>query len=506
MALRAIAFGSDARAMSDEMISLGEKLARRARAAPDAPLVSCGEVTRTAGEFHARTNRIAHALEGLGVKQGDLVTIGLPNSVEFIEATWACWKLGVTPQPVSYRLPSAELQAIVDLADPPVVIALAGMETDRRRMTIDDLLALSDDETDLEDRTAPSLKAPTSGGSTGRPKLILAGAPGSTLADPPDGGLWRFRRGDTAIVPGPLYHNGPFVSALGAITYDGHLVIMPRFDAEAVLAEVDRRRGTWIYLVPTMMSRIWRLPEEVRAKYDLSSLATLWHLAAPCPPWLKEAFIDWLGPDVVMELYGGTEGQAVTVVTGAEWLEHRGSVGRVTLGQIKVVGPDGETLPAGEVGEIFMRRDPDTPATYSYRGAEARILPDGWESLGDIGWFDADGFLYLADRRTDMILVGGSNVYPAEIEAALDEHPLVVSSAVVGLPDEDMGSQIHAIVQPRPGLDTEDLRTHLAERLVTYKRPRTFEFVDQPLRDEAGKVRRTQLRDERIARMKADAT
>ena len=489
--------------MADEFISLGEKLARRARAAPDAPIVSCGEVTRTVAEFHARTNRIAHALEGLGVKLGDLVTIGLPNSVEFIEATWACWKVGATPQPVSYRLPRAELQAIVDLADPPLVIALPGMETSRRRMTVDDLLALSDDEGALEDRIAPSLKAPTSGGSTGRPKLIVAGAPGVTLADPPDGGLWRFEFGNTAIVPGPLYHNGPFVSALGSMTYDGHLVIMTRFDAEAVLAEIDRRRATWIYLVPTMMSRIWRLPDEVRAKYDLSSLVTLWHLEAPCPPWLKETFINWLGADVVMELYGGTEGQAVTVITGAEWLEHRGSVGKTTMGEIKAFGEDGQPLPAGEVGEIYMRRNPDMPPTYAYKGASARTLPDGWESLGDIGWFDADGFLYLADRRTDMILVGGSNVYPAEIEAALDEHPLVASSAVIGMPDEEMGAQIHAIIQPKPGLDVEDLRAHLAERLVTYKRPRTYEFVDEPLRDEAGKMRRTQLRDERIARLKA---
>jgi bile acid-coenzyme A ligase len=489
--------------MSDEMISLGEKLARRARATPDAPIVSCGDVTRTVAEFHARTNRIAHALEGLGVRLGDLVTIGLPNSVDFVEATWACWKVGATPQPVSFRLPHAELQAIVDLADPPVVIALPGMETDRRRFTVDDLLALSDDESALDDRIAPSLKAPTSGGSTGRPKLILSGAPGVTLADPPDGGLWRFRFGDTAIVPGPLYHNGPFLSAMGGIVYDGHVVIMPRFDAEAVLAEIETRRGTWIYTVPTMLSRIWRLPEEVRTKYDLSSLVTLWHLAAPCPPWLKEAFIDWLGPDVVMELYGGTEGQAATVITGQEWLAHRGSVGRTVMGEIRAVGPDGQPLPAGEVGEIYMRRDPATPPTYAYRGAEARTLPDGWESLGDIGWFDADGFLYLADRRSDMILVGGSNVYPAEVEAALDEHPLVVSSAVVGLPDEEMGAQVHAILQARPGLDVDDLRAHLAERLVTYKRPRSFEFVDEPLRDEAGKVRRSQLRDERIARMKA---
>lgn len=491
--------------MSEEMIPLGEKLARRARTAPDAPAVSCGETTRSWAEFDARTNRLARGLESLGVKLGDLVTIGLPNSVEFIEACWAAWKLGATPQPVSFRLPRAELQAIVDLADPPLVIALPGMETDRRRFTVEEVLALSDDASPLDPRIAPVLKAPTSGGSTGRPKLILSGAPGVTLADPPDPGGWRMGRNETAVIPAPLYHNGPFVTALTALTHDAHLVLMPRFDAEAALAEIERRRATWIYLVPTMMSRIWRLPEETRAKYDLSSLRTLWHLAAPCPAWLKEAFIDWLGADTIMELYAGTEAQAATIISGSEWLAHRGSVGRPASGEICAFDDQGRPLPPGEVGEIFMRPAVGARPTYAYRGATARTLGDGWESLGDVGWFDEDGYLYLADRRTDMILVGGSNVYPAEVEAAIDEHPLVQSSAVVGLPDDDLGAVIHAIVQRRPGLESEDLARHLAERLVTYKRPRSFEFVDEPLRDEAGKVRRTQLRDERIARMRAAA-
>ena len=282
-------------------------------------------------------------------------------------------------------------------------------------------------------------------------------------------------------------------------------MITPRFDAEATLREIDARRATWIYLVPTMMSRIWRLPEETRARYDISSLKTLWHLAAPCPPWLKEAFIHWVGADVVMELYAGTEAQAVTIITGAEWLTHRGSVGQVRVGEMKAVNEAGEDLPAGQVGEIYMRRPEGSPETYKYLGATARTMAGGWESLGDIGWFDEEGYLYLADRRTDMILVGGSNVYPAEIEAAIDEHPLVQSSAVIGLPDEDMGNLIHAIVQPRPGLTVEDLTKHLAEQLVTYKRPRTIEFVDEPLRDDAGKVRRSQLREARIAAAKQPA-
>ena len=495
--------------MPELIISLGERLKRLAAEKPDALAVSCGDETLTYAELHRRTNRIARGLETYGVKLGDMVTIGLPNSVGFIEACWASWKLGATPQPVSWRLPKAELEAIVELANPPVVIALPGLEApDRPRVGIDDLLALSDDDSDLEDRTAPVLKAPTSGGSTGRPKLILSGSPGETAAEATSPGLWRVETDDIAIVPAPLYHNGPFGTALAIISQGAHLVLMPRFDPEATLREIATRRATWIYLVPTMMSRIWRLPEETRARYDAASLRTLWHLAAPCPPWLKEAWIEWLGPEVIMELYAGTEAQAVTVISGTEWLAHRGSVGQVRVGEMKIVDPAGADLPRGQVGEIYMRRPEGAPPTYQYLGATPRTLPGGWESLGDIGWFDDDGYLYLADRRTDMILVGGSNVYPAEIEAAIDEHPMVQSSAVVGLPDDDLGNLIHAIVQPRPplngekGLTAEDLHSHLAERLVSYKRPRGIEFVDEPLRDDAGKVRRTQLRDARIAAAK----
>ncbi|WFU71255.1 AMP-binding protein [Bradyrhizobium sp. CB2312] len=385
--------------MAEAIIPLGEKLSRRAQATPDAPAVSCGEITLTWGQLEARANRIARALEELGVKLGDLVTIGLPNGVDFIEACWA----------------------------------------------------------------------------------------------------WRFCPGDTALIPGPLYHNGPFGCAMDALTSDLHVVLMLRFDAERVLAEIERRRASWSYLVPTMMSRIWRLPEEERARYDVSSMKTLWHFGAPCPPWLKEAFINWLGPEVIMELYGGSEEQASTTITGGEWLGHRGSVGRVYRGEMKAFDASGNVLPPGEVGEIYMRRPDGSPPSYSYRGATARVLPGGWESLGDIGYFDADGYLYLAHRRTDMILVGESNVYPAEVEAAIDEHSQVMSSAVIGLAHEDMGSSIHAIVQAHPSLTADALLVHLAERLVTYKLPRTIEFVAEPLRDEAGKVRRSQLREERIA-------
>jgi len=205
-----------------------------------------------------------------------------------------------------------------------------------------------------------------------------------------------------------------------------------------------------------------------------------------------------------MELYAGTEAQAVTILSGTEWLAHRGSVGKVSIGEMAAFSEAGDRLSPGEIGEVYMRRPDGAPPSYQYRGASARTLPDGWESLGDIGSFDADGYLYLADRRTDMILVGGSNVYPAEIEAALDEHACVHSSAIIGLPDDEMGATIHAIVHPKGDVTEAELREHLRSRLVPYKQPRSYEFVTDHVRDDAGKVRRTQLRDERVARMKAE--
>jgi bile acid-coenzyme A ligase len=482
----------------EETVSLGARLSQLAAERPDRPAISDQARTVTWRALDRRTNRIARGLMAVGVKHGDLVTIGLPNGADFLEACYALWKVGATPQPISYRLPRHEAEAVMDLAETPILIGSGALEGNKPRFDVDALIALSHDESPHEDRIAPYFKAPTSGGSTGRPKLILSGGPGVTLVGGP--GPYRTSPDDVMIMPGPLYHNGPFTSSIAGLAQGAHVVVLPRFDPEETLKAVARHRGTWMYLVPTMMSRIWRLPEAVRASYDVSSLTTVWHLAAPCPPWLKEEWMRWLGPEVIMELYGGTEGQAVTIITGAEWLEHRGSVGKVAFGEMKAVDGEGQDLAPGEVGEIYMRRPAGAPPSYFYRGATARTLPDGWESLGDIGWFDEGGYLYLADRRTDMILVGGSNVYPAEIEAALDEHPLVQSSAVIGLPDEEMGNLIHAIVQPRPGLTEESLRDHLSALLVTYKQPRSYEFVEDNIRDDAGKVRRTQLRDERIAK------
>jgi bile acid-coenzyme A ligase len=265
---------------------------------------------------------------------------------------------------------------------------------------------------------------------------------------------------------------------------------------------VEEHKADVIYLVPTMMKRIWRLPEDVREKYDLSSLKVVWHLAEPCPPWLKQVWIDWLGPDRIVELYAGTEGQAATVIRGDDWLAHRGSVGRPIAGEVMICDPEGNQLPAGEQGEVWLRMDAKRNGrpTYRYIGAEARRMDGGWESLGDMGWVDEEGYLYLGDRSTDMILVGGANIYPAEIEAALQEHPSIRSCAVIGLPDDDLGNRVHAIIELEPAatFDEASLVEFLGERLVRYKVPRSFEIVGEPLRSDAGKVRRSALREARL--------
>jgi bile acid-coenzyme A ligase len=300
-------------------------------------------------------------------------------------------------------------------------------------------------------------------------------------------------------MPGPLYHNGPIVWSCSALLAGSHVVVLPRFDAEQTLAAIDRHRGDVVYLVPTMIKRIWRLPEDVRLTYDLSSIRQIWHLAEPCPDRLKQVWIDWLGPERIFELYAGTEAQAATIITGVDWLAHRGSVGKPADGTIMICDPDGNEVPVGQMGEVWMRSLRDTP-TYRYVGAEARQREGGWESLGDMGRLDEDGYLYLGDRMQDMILSGGSNIYPAEVEAAILEHPDVRSCAVIGLPHEDPGNTVHAIVEADPvAVPKEDLLAFVADRLARYKIPRSIEYTDEPIRDDAGKVRRAALRAERGA-------
>lgn len=481
-------------------ISFARRLTDLATADPDRPAVRCEGDCLTRAGLESAANRLARELAGYGVGRSDMVTIALQNSVEWYVAAAAAWKLGAVPQPVSAKLPRPELLAILDLADPRVVIGMdPGSIPGRICLPAGHVPPAELEDGPLPDAVSPAWKCATSGGSTGRPKLIVSGDPSEL--DPDDGPPLLLQRDGCMVLPGPLSHTGPVSWSCQALLWGNHVVVLPRFDAEATLAAIDRHHADLVYLVPTMMKRILRLPDEVRKAYDLSSLRVAWHLAEPCPGWLKEAWIDWLGPERIWELYAGTEAQVRTIVSGTEWLEHRGSVGRPVGGDLMVTDPDGEPLPAGETGEVWLRTARETP-TYRYIGAEARRMGDGWESLGDMGWVDDDGYLYLADRAQDMILVGGANVYPAEVEAAIAEHPACRSCAVIGLPDEDRGNRVHAIVEADPAaLNAEALLKFLEGRLIAYKLPQSVELVDTPLRDDAGKVRRSALRAERLARL-----
>jgi bile acid-coenzyme A ligase len=480
-------------------MSYGAALRLHATRTPDRTALLCGDRALTFRELDRASTRLARAYAERGVAEGDFVTIALPNGPEFVTACFAIWKLGAVPQPVSWKLPEKERNAILAQAKPALVVgvppeAAAGAPSVPEKFVPE--AHCGDDP--LPDRTSPSRQALASGGSTGRPKLIVDALRAECDPNEP---FYGNQPGSVVLVPGPQYHAAGFLNTSITILIGGTVVLLARFDPADALAAIERYRVQWVSFVPTMLLRIWRLPEAERARYDVSSLLRVVSSGAPCPAWLMRELIGWLGADRVFEAYGGTERIGGTLISGAEWLAHPGSVGRPTGGrQIRILDEGGRELPPGAIGEVFMMPPGGRGSTYRYIGADARATSDGWETLGDLGYVDAEGFLYLVDRRTDMIVTGGANVYPAEVEAALESHPRVRSCAVIGLPDPDLGQRVHAIVEADPPLADSELGAHLAQHLARGKHPRSYEYVDTPLRDEAGKVRRSALRDARVSR------
>lgn len=472
------------------------QLAALAAADPDAPAVTCSGRTVSRGELDRSTNRLARAYAALGVGQGSYVTVAVANSIEWVQAVIACWKLGAVPQPLSPRLPDAEYAALLDLVPRALVVG----RPDPRGVVASVPAGLESPESEdpLPEVESPVWKAMASGGSTGRPKLIEAG--GGSRVPAAIGYPLGAEPGDVNLVSVPLSHNTGFTTAVMGLLLGHHLVLMPRFEPAEFLRLVTEHRVTFLATVPTIMQRLLPVYRAAPSTYDLSSIRRFWHLAAPCPPAVKEAWIELVGPEAVWELYGGTELQALTFISGTQWLTHRGSVGVVVAGEMTVLDDDGRVCAPGEVGEIYMRPAPGSSPTYRYVGASAKSR-DGWDSLGDLGYFDADGFLYLSDRRVDMFTVGGRNTYPAEIENALSAHPDVLSCLVVGVPHDDLGQVPYALVQPLGPLSAEELLSFVGSRLESHKVPRTIEFVDRPLRDDAGKARRSAVRDEILARL-----
>jgi bile acid-coenzyme A ligase len=463
---------------------------------PDRTAVVCDDDALTRGQLDARSNQVARALASRGVTAGRLVALVLPNSVDLVAAVVACWKLGAVPLPLSARLPVAELDAVLAVAEPATVV----------HEPID--------PAPFAAGAVPVVplahwKAMATGGSTGTPKVVLDRS--AAVADPL--GPQNFMRVDGAmLVAGPLYHSGPFINTVRGLLAGNTIVLLPRFDAEHALALIERHRVDWTFLVPTMQHRIWRLGAEVRDRYDVSSLRAVVSSGGPYPAWLKAEMIGWLGPETIQEAYGGTEQIGGCAISGTEALRKPGSVGRVRAGfELRIRDETGGDLPPHEVGQVWFRALDGVPR-YEYLGASGATgdagAPAAWGTFGDLGWVDDDGYLFLADRRTDLIVTGGANVYPAEVEAAIESFPAVRSSAVIGLPDDDLGRRVHAIVDvgdtrrdandAASPFDVDALRAHVAARVAPYKVPRSFEVVHEALRDESGKVRRFALRAARV--------
>ncbi|WP_426437326.1 AMP-binding protein [Bradyrhizobium genosp. P] len=469
----------------------------------DAIAVSHGQDTLTWTQLERGANARARAFAAKGVKPGDFVAIGLPNSNAFFETSFAVWKCGATPTSLSWRLPRGEAAAVLDILKPSLVVGGEADWNAPNTLPVDFVPHGFSDEP-LDAPIARYWKAMTSGGSTGRPKVILDHNP--AVIDTVAPLLLGMPHQASVLNPGPLYHNAPFLLSHSALFGGGRLAGMVKFDAEETLRLIEANRVQWVNFVPTMMHRIWALPDEVRSRYDVSSLGIVFHMAAPMPPWLKEKWIEWLGPERIWELYGGTERQGACVINGTEWLAHKGSVGKTA--KLRIVGEDGNDVAPGETGEIYFLPNDGVGTTYHYLGAAPKRRPDGWESLGDIGRLDAEGYLYLGDRLADMVLRGGANIYPAEVEASVSEHPKVRSCVVVGLPDPEFGQRVHAILELAEDADAQEIADgmgdFLKDRLSRYKHPESFERVGVAPRDDSGKVRRTLLRDERAAWMKED--
>ena len=480
---------------------MGALLSAHASATPDAPAFSLGQRCWTYAEIDQSANRRARLLaDRYGVSANDRVVISMPNRVEFLDAVFAVWKLGAVPCPVSYRMSGAEFDDLMILIEPRCIIVADELRPSAFPVhNVDRGDSAGFSAAPLPPVAVVPGRILNSGGSTGKPKLIVDPNPSTWGADKAGR---RCTPRMTLLVPAPLYHSAPFAYATMALAQGSHLLCMDRFDPEGWLETVEHFKPSFAYLVPTMMSRIAKLPAERTAEADLSSLKTLLHMAAPCPPAVKRWWIDRMGPEKIIEVYGGTERIGATAIDGVQWLAHPGSVGQASAGfEILILGEGGEILPPGQVGDIYFRADAGPGANYSYIGSQSR-LRGGLDSFGDMGWVDEDGWLYLADRRTDMILVGGANVYPAEVEAAIETLPGVLCAVVIGLPDPDMGNRLHAIVELADEQEQpKDEAAFFAPALATLgrlKHPRSWEYTRDRIRDDTGKVRRYQMRAERI--------
>jgi len=501
----------------------------------DGPGILRGDEFLSGASLLDRAGRAASALESIGVGPGDAVALMLRNDLPFFEASFGAGTLGASPVPVNWHGKHDEVRFILEDAGAKVLVAhadlLRGIEgavPDGVAVRIvptppdvgdaygieKNLWAAADDAVswspwiesfDAGDRALgdPLTTMIYTSGTTGRPKGVRRMALRDGDADTAALAVHTLRTlglmpGMRTVVTGPLYHTAPNAYSLTASRLGAFIVLQPRFDPEQLLQIVEDQRITHLHMVPTMFVRLLKLPDEVRRRYDLSSLQHVVHAAAPCPPTVKRRMIDWWGP-IIYEYYGGTETGAVVACDSEEWLAHPGTVGRPgPTSTVRIYGEDGRDLPPGEIGEVFMRLGGFPDFTYEGRPeARSEVERDGLITCGDVGYLDDDGYLYLCDRKRDMVISGGVNIYPAEIEACLITMAGVRDCAVFGIPDDEFGESLAAAIELEPdsAVTADDVRAFVRDNLAGYKVPKVVEFYPGLPREDSGKVFKRKLRD-----------
>ena len=503
-----------------------------ARTTPDKAAIIMAETgeTVTFRQLEERSNRTAHLLRSLGAVRGNCVAAMLENCTEMFDIAWATDRAGLYFTAVSSRLTAGEAEYIIRdsaskafftsprvgpvvnelcdlIADLPLFMAPPA-HTPYRDWTES---AAAFPVTPIEDESAGGFMLYSSG-TTGRPKGVKRPLPDTGILTGPFimpllTQIYGTTQDSVFLCPAPLYHAAPIGWSMAAQRLGCTVVVMEKFDAEAVLQAIEKYKVTVAQFVPTHFIRMLKLPDDVRAKYDLSSLKVAFHAAAPCPVPIKEAMIEWWGP-IIHEYYSGTEGNGITIIGPDEWMGKKGSVGRAIGCEIHACDEHGDPLPRGQTGQIFFAGG----ATFEYHNDEGKTADSrnkhGWSSLGDVGHVDEDGYLFLTDRKSFMIISGGVNIYPQEIENLLITHPKVFDAAVIGAPDEEMGERVVAVIQPADMADAgpemgEELRAFCKQHLSGVKVPRQFDFTDELPRHPTGKLYKRLLRDQYWAKTPA---
>jgi long-chain acyl-CoA synthetase len=499
---------------------------------PDHPAYVMASTGRSVSyrELDEAANRVSHLIRSCGVEHGGHVAFCLENHEDYFKVAWGCVYAGVYWTAMSSRLTVDEMEYIIDDCGAKVFITSAykkdaAVELLDRNPGLTHRFVLDidlDGHERLEDAVAAQPPEPLpdpryegqdmlySSGTTGRPKGIRPALPERQIGDPGDpyvavfGGMYGFDTDTAYLSPAPLYHAAPLRFSATIQAIGGTVVILDRFDPEAALAAIEEYRVTHSQWVPTHFVRMLKLPEEVRARYDVSSLKVAIHAAAPCPPEVKRAMIDWWGP-VLFEYYAATEGAGITFINSQEWLAHPGSVGRGgILGDVRICDDEtGAVLGPRQVGTIYFERD---TVSFEYHNdpdktkAARHPQHETWATTGDLGYVDEEGWLYLTDRKAFMIISGGVNIYPREAEDALALHPAVHDVAVIGVPDPEMGESVLAVVTPAPGVEAgpaleRELIAFVRERIAAFKAPRRVVFTDDMPRTPTGKLVKQTLRD-----------